>query len=141
MSDDLTQRINAEAQRIAKEWGPSLRDTVERNVRAKGVVDEGSFADSIAQTTTDEGLLKARTELSFSTHGRMADMGAGNMYKLGQYMGREERTDLLTGRKGNKAYSKAAYGRIGSLTNLLANMYVEEVPTGIKHILEDERTG
>lgn len=142
MSDEShLQRIDDEVQRIVKEHAAYQRDRVEATVRAKGVVDTGTFADSIASAAVNEGLQKARIELSFDRAGRFADMGAGNMYKLGVYMGREERTAHLKGRKGTPAYSKAAYGTLSTLMNLLANMYVPETLNLMKQPLQDERTG
>lgn len=128
----LAQRIDQEANRIVNEWGQDLTATTARNVRAQGMVDTGAGADSFSHQAKRNGDLNYQVELSFDRAIRMADQGAGFMYEKGVYQGREERTDMLLGRKGNPAYSRAAYGRISGLVNLLANMHVEEVAEGLK---------
>jgi hypothetical protein len=59
----------------------------------------------------------------------MHDMGAGNGYRKGKFMGDEDRVAFLKGRKPSKWYSRLAWGSVyGTLVNNLANKYVAEVP-------------
>ena len=104
------------------------------NAAGKTVVSE-EYLRSIATRAAAEGLQQARAELSFSEHGRFADMGAGRMYTKGVYHGdRDARgQQMLIGRKGNKNYSRTAYGSLTGLMEAVANKYLSETPEIIKN--------
>lgn len=112
-------------------WSEYMLERVRNAVRTGGN-DSGDWLQSLAVTAAKEGLQRAKVELSFRTHGRMADMGAGKGYRKGVYIGRDTRTELHRGRKGSKVYSRTAYGSLRTLMNNVANKYVQLVPELLK---------
>lgn len=100
-------------------------------VRRDIKVDEDLLQSVSADVLTTELLLK------FMDHGRMHDMGAGNAYRKGVYVGNRTRTHLLKGRKPSKWYSRLAYGSVyGTLVNNLSNKYIAAVPGELKKAFE-----
>lgn len=94
-----------------------------RLIRRRIKVDD-SLLNSLAVTTA-----KNELEMWFQDHGRMHDMGAGNAYHKGKFVGVEQRGRILKGRKGSKWYGPLAWGSVyGTLVNNLANKYIAQVP-------------
>lgn len=117
------------------QWLPFMVERLKGNVRGAGVIDSADFLASIAATAAREGVMRYRAQLSFVEHGRFADMGAGKGYEKGVYVGTAARGQRLKGRKGNKVYSRTAYGTLGTLMNNVANKYIEIVPELLKQSL------
>jgi len=93
-------------------------------VVARNINDSGELLKSLAVVTSGNTL-----QMSFLDSGRMHDMGAGNGYHKGKFMGSAERAKYLKGRKPSKWYSRLAWGAVyGTLANNIANKYVAEVP-------------
>jgi hypothetical protein len=78
--------------------------------------------------------------LSFKTHGRFVDMGAGRGYRKGvpTSVAVRERLQDKRGRRPKKWYSKVAYGTVNRLIERLLSRYQEHVIYGVKNILEDK---
>lgn len=138
MSEERLSRMDAFLQEEVVAWTAYMEERLKAAVARKGIVAEGAFLRSIAAKAANEGLQKAAVALTFDNAGRFADMGAGRAYRLGQYTGRN-RSDVLKGRRGNKVYSRTAYGTLSTLMNNLANKYVEEVPDLIKNSITNGR--
>lgn len=137
MSAERLARMDAFVQAEVEQWTAYMAAQLRAGVARKGIVVSGEFLRTIAARAANEGLQKASVALSFDTAGRFADMGAGNAYRLGKYQGSADRAELLKGRKGNKVYSRTAYGTLSTLMNNMANMYLERVPDLIKQTLTD----
>lgn len=137
-AEQQLSRMDAFLQEEVRAWTAYMEERLRQAVQRKGVVASGTFLRSIAARAVNEGLQQARTELQFDTAGRFADMGAGRAYRLGVYQGRS-REEVLKGRRGNKVYSRTAYGTLSTLMNNLANKYVEELPTLIQQAANDGR--
>lgn len=136
MSQQRLERIDAFVQQEVEQWSRYLLQRMEAGVRRRGIVASGEFLRSLATTAARQGLQRAAVALSFAGHGRFADMGAGNMYHKGAYQGRS-REEVLKGRRGNKVYSRTAYGTLSTLMNNLANKYVDEIPELLKQSMTD----
>ena len=137
MSQERLSQVDAFFEEQVVKWTPYMAERLRAGVRRKGIVVSGEFLNTIAARAVINGLQTAETLLKFDTAGRMADMGAGRAYKLGKYQGSADRAELLKGRRGNKVYSRTAYGTLSTLMNNMANMYVERVPDLIKQTLTD----
>lgn len=136
-SEEQLQRMDDFLQEEVRQWTEYLLSRM-KVAAGKTVVSE-EYLRSLATSAAEEGLQKAKAELSFSEHGRFADMGAGRMYTKGVYHGdRDARgRQHLIGRKGNKNYSRTAYGTLNGLMEGVANKYLERTPELIKQALTD----
>lgn len=121
-----------------QEWSTWMLARLQQNVRT-GVNDNAEFLGSLAVRATREALQRYRVQLSFVRHGRFADMGAGRGYVKGQYVGTAGRGEALKGRKGNKVYSRTAYGTLGTLMNNVANKYIKLAPELLKQAITHDQ--
>jgi hypothetical protein len=118
-----------------EKWTAFMLERLKANVRSEQVIDSAEFLESIAAKAAQQGLMRYQVELRYARQGRFADMGAGKGYIKGQFQGRLQRGQRLRGRKGNKVYSRTAYGTLSTLMNNVANQYIKLVPDLIKHNL------
>ncbi|MBL8000400.1 MAG: hypothetical protein JNL05_00445 [Flavobacteriales bacterium] len=140
MSQEQLNRMDAFVQEEVDQWTVYLEQRLRAGVARRGIVVSGEYLRSIAASAARKGLQQAEAELRFATQGRFADMGAGWGYHKGQYiLNAEQKREALKGRKGNKVYSKVAYGTLSTLMNNLANKYVEEIPELIQQAANDGR--
>lgn len=122
-----------------EQWSSWMLQRLQQNVRT-GANDNAEFLGSLAVRATREALQRYRVQLSFVRHGRFADMGAGRGYSKGQYIGTAARGEMLKGRKGNKVYSRTAYGTLSTLMHNVANKYIQLAPELIKETLTHGHT-
>lgn len=120
-------------------WTTFMLGRLQNNVRSAGVIDSAEFLASLAATAAKEGVMRYRTQLAFVRHGRFADGGYGRGYHKGVYVGTAARGQRLKGRKGNKVYSRTAYGTLGTLMNNVANKYIELAPELLKSALTNDQ--
>lgn len=101
-----------------------LADLAKQRIVARRIVVDQDLLNSLSVQAS-----KSQFEVWFKDHGRMHDMGAGNGYQKGKFMGTEERGRVLKGRKPSYWYSRLMWGAVyGTLVNNLANKYVAEMP-------------
>lgn len=115
---------------FAQEWV----DTAKQRLRARNIV-----ADEVLLGSVAADVLPGELRAAFAQQGRMHDMGAGRGYRKGQYVGADERAEILKGRKPSKWYSRLTWGMIyggGGLVDRLSNAYVRELPGQIKEAVE-----
>lgn len=139
MSQPLSE-IDAFLAEETRRWTVFLRQQLVQNLQRRGVRVSGEWVDNVVANELGAGAGRDIAELLFPTHGRMQDMGAGNGYRLGQYVGKRTNATDLRGRKGSKIYSRTAYGTLNTLINNLANKFVQHTAEGLKHTLSDGRT-
>lgn len=123
--EDIDTFVQAVLERFSTEW---VQQAKERIAGRKIVVDS-ELLQSVASQ-----VLPGEIRAMFAEHGRFHDMGAGNGYEKGKYMGAEERASLLKGRIPSNWYSRLSYGKVygsGGLVDTLSNTYITKVPADL----------
>ena len=112
-----------------------LQEQLTLNFRQAGIAVSGDTVRGFVCKAMGGTGGHAEIDTLFPLQGRMSDMGAGNAYQLGKYIGRNARTELHKGRKGNKVYSRTAWGTQNTLINNLANKFIEHARVNMKDTL------
>lgn len=115
-----------------------LREQLVNNFRRKGIVASGQTVNSFVCRALGGNGDRDEIQVLFPDQGRFSDMGAGRAYKLGQYVGRDARTEEHKGRKGHKQYSRTAFGTQSTLLNILANGFIEHTQRELKNTLNTD---
>lgn len=122
MDEHMAAFVQEVLETFATEWIADAKD----RITGRGIVEDGDLLNSVAMN-----VLPGELQALFQDSGRMHDMGAGNGYHKGKFMGPEDRAQFLKGRKPSLWYSRLTYGKIygqGGLVDMLVNTYVKQVP-------------
>lgn len=135
MSQQMPARMEAFVAEELQEFSEYLLQQAGERLRRRNIVADRHLLQSLATQAAREQM-----SLSFASHGRFHDMGAGRGYRKGIYIGNDT-SRPHPGHKPSKWYSRLAWGAVyGTLVNNLANKYVAEVATDLKHSLSHGHT-